>query len=211
MTLEEIRAKIVELSGSGKRVAPNARRHGIYTSFTLPELDDMLAVRDTRQRFADFGVPEFLSGKLVLDVGCNVGAVSMEFARRGANVTGVEYREDRVALCRAIAEHYQMSPQFDQTDLNALREHETWTMTCYDIVFCSSVDEYISDLPSFYRLLRQLCLDTLYLESNVQGAGSEVVVHSMLSEIFPKVVYTGNGHSGGISRKRKLFVCQVSQ
>jgi 2-polyprenyl-3-methyl-5-hydroxy-6-metoxy-1,4-benzoquinol methylase len=211
MSLEEIRSHITELSGSGKRVAPGARRHGIYSTFTLPGLDDMPAVRDTKQRFDDFGVPERLDGKLVIDVGCNVGATAFEFARRGAAVVGVEYREDRVALCQAINEHFDLGATFYQADFNALNslddlKDQQWFTWVYDIVWCSSVDEYIDNLPFFYGMLRKMCRDQLYFESNLQVKDSDLLAHCFLNDAgFKDVVYVGNGHSGGISRKRKLF------
>lgn len=214
MTLEEIRYQITELSGSGKRVAPGARRHGIYTTFTLPGLDDMPAVRDTKQRFADFGVPERLDGKIVVDVGCNVGATAFEFARRGATVVGVEYRRDRVDLCMAIAAHYDLSAIFYQDDFNAIESNfaERPWFTPKHIVWCSSVDEYIDNLPFFYGMLRRLCIETLYMESNLQIKDSDILVQSFLEDAgFANVKYVGNGHSGGISRKRKLFTAEGGQ
>lgn len=210
MSLEELRSEIVRLSGSGKRVAPNARKHGIYTSFTIPGLDDMLAVRDTAQRFRDFAIPDDLSGKRVIDVGCNVGAVSLEFARRGARVVGLEYRDDRVDLCRALFAHFGLDGLFFQVDLND--PHHTSNVLgadLYDVVWCSSVDEYIEadNLLGFYQLLLDLCpRGTLYLESNLQGGVPEALTIARLYEVGAKIVeYLGNGHSGGIARKRKLF------
>ena len=209
MTLEELRAEIIQLSGSGKRVAPNSRRHGIYTTFTVPGLDDMVAVRDTKQRFADFGIPDNLHGKLAIDIGCNVGACSLELARRGARVVGVEYREDRVVLCRQLFEYFDgFEGEFCTADFNdKTRPWEQWTSQKYDLVWSTSVDEYIEDVPAFYRLLLGLCPEgLLYLESNIQDGVSEVLTMTRLKEAGAKTVdYLGNGHSGGISRKRKLF------
>lgn len=213
MTLEEIRAQITELSGSGKRVAPGARRHGIYSTFTLPGLDDMAAVRDTKQRFSDFGVPEDMAGKWVLDLGCNVGATAFEFARRGANVVGVEFRHDRVELCMHIAAHYELPATFYQADFNAHEMERDWPafpwVRPYDVVWCSSVDEYINNLPFFYGMVYKLCRDQLYFESNLQVKDSDILVELFLKDAgFTDIKYVGNGHSGGISRKRKLFVAQ---
>lgn len=235
MDIKDIRDTIVELSGSGKRVAPGARRHGIYCSFTLPGLDDMEAVRDTRQRFRDYGFAEptedvredELCDKRVIDVGCNVGAIAFEFARRGAIVTGVEYRDDRVALCRAIARQFNyQDSRFEQADLNDLIRlnpidnvpmRPSWYES-YDVVWCASVDEYIGpkEHPQerddmrlyFYRMLRHLTAPggRCYLESNLQEAGSKFTVESELSHAGFDVKYVGDGHSGGIARKRKLFV-----
>lgn len=208
---ENILREIIRLSGSGKKVSPNARHHGIYTSFTVPGLDHIRAVRDTKQRFADFAIPEDLKGKTAIDVGCNVGAVSLELARRGAKVFGVEYREDRVQLCRELFKIYDgFEGEFEQIDLND--PHITSNVIgsrLFDMVWCSSVDEYIhpENLHGFYQLLLELAPQgILYLESNMQGGVSEILTMTRLREAGAKSVeYVGNGHSGGISRKRKLI------
>lgn len=220
LPIEHIRSLITMLSGSGKALSTQ-RRHGIYSSMTLPGLDDMEAVRDTRRRFSDFGVPENLTGKTVIDVGSNVGAMIFEAARRGATVTGVEYRDDRVSLCRMIAAKFGFQADFHQCDLNALLDEgaqvgaRPWLREQgYDVVICSSVDEYIRDLDAFYALLYGLCDGVIYFETNVQsrrtGPQQEAITVSMLNIAgFKNVEYLGNGHSGGISRKRKLFRAEV--
>lgn len=202
--LKYFRAKITELSGSGKRVV-STRRNGIYSSFTIPALADMKAVRDTKLRFDDFKVPASLEGKTFLDVGSNVGPVSFEAAIRGAKVIGLEYRDDRVQLCRKMAEYFALDCEFYTADFN----DSTTIYTRSDIVWCTSVDEYINDVPEFYRQLRQATSDTLYFESNVQRNWDEIDVYTLMHEVgFNSCRYIGNGHSGGISRKRKLFICR---
>jgi len=228
MTEEDIKSEIVRLSGSGKKVAPGARQHGIYSSFTFPPFDQMRAVRDTRKRFEDFGLYETppttsalpLSGKRFLDVGSNVGAVSFHAAGMGAEVTGVEYREDRVQLCNVIADRYLMEAKFYQTDLNEVIANESkhgddmsspsWMAVQYDVVWCSSVDEYVNDVLAFYATLHSLCADKLYFECNRQGGVSVTETEILLKKAgFKNVMYRGNGHSGGIARKRKLFTAEV--
>lgn len=210
MTLEELRGHITTLSGSGKRVV-STRRHGLYSTFTLPGLDDMPGVRDTRQRFADFFIDQDLSGKTWIDLGANVGAMSFEAARRGATITGVEYREDRVVLMQAIAEHFGMTTaEFFIADFNEPRWMEG-LQPKYDIVLCSSVDEYINNVLDFYEKLANLTNEVCYFESNIQRGVTETETIAALEAAgFKTVEYLGNGHSGGISRKRKLYRARIS-
>jgi 2-polyprenyl-3-methyl-5-hydroxy-6-metoxy-1,4-benzoquinol methylase len=188
----------------------------------------MPAVRDTLRRFDDYGIPKDLSGKTVIDIGSNVGAVSFEFARRGATVVGIEYRQDRCELCNDIAAVFGIgNVHFCRMDLNdpfhrdvILNQQitylvDTWFKKVldtnfesakYDIVWCSSVDEYIQDRPKFYSMLRQLTKQILYLESNVQGLHEDQVAKIQMIEAgLEGVEYVGAGHSGGISRRRKLY------
>jgi hypothetical protein len=108
LSLPEIRSQISHMSGGGKKLMPNRRENGIYTSVTLPGLDDMVAVRDSRVRVTEFlgGADVRLDGKTFIDIGANVGGMLFEFARRGAICTGVEFRDDRVQLMRSIANYY---------------------------------------------------------------------------------------------------------
>lgn len=219
--IEWIRSILTELSGSGKSINPTARRHGLYSTMTLPGLDDMQAVRDTLKRFDDFDVPEDLTGKTVLDLGANVGAVSFEAAIRGASrVIGAEYRDDRVSLCNIIAKYFDLNDhvKFFPADFNEGKQRlkfgpdepppeKPWRVSS-DIVFCCSVDEYILDRLKFYKMLFEVTNETLYLESNVQRGQSIDMTVVMLSSAgfdLENISHLGNGHSGGISRKRILF------
>lgn len=232
----QLEREVIRLSGSGKRLSTQ-RRNGIYSTFTIPSLSRLAAVRNTEKRLRDFGVPEDLRGKTAIDVGCNVGAIALELARRGATVDGVEYNEDRVSLCVALATYYAKvaSPltfeerdsigraKFYQTDLNQpaqgwlaawtdiiMERDESLPEWCrpHDVVLCCSVDEYIRDVSGFYERLRKLCVSggVLYLESNIQRGVSELDTMRKLREAgFSDLSYLGNGDSGGISRKRKIY------
>lgn len=120
--LSEIRSQIDEMSGGGKKLARQRRANGIYTSFTLPGLDDMIAVRDSRARVTEFlGGPDVrLDGKTFIDIGANVGGMLFEFARRGAICSGVEYRSDRVQLMRSIAAYYLEHGHVTSTESNCV-------------------------------------------------------------------------------------------
>jgi SAM-dependent methyltransferase len=42
-----------------------------------------------------------VEGRSILEVGCGRGATLLEFARRGANVVGLDYSEEALVVCRA--------------------------------------------------------------------------------------------------------------
>ena len=82
-------------------------------------------------RFQD-ALPADLSGKTVLDIGCNAGFYSMAMKRRGAaRVLGVDFDEDYLAQARFAAEVEGLEIEFRQLsvyDVGALRER-------FDVVF----------------------------------------------------------------------------
>ena len=77
------------------------------------------------QRFAA-ALPADLSGKSVLDIGCNAGFYSMEMKRRGAaRVLGIDADPDYLAQARFAAEVAELDIEFEQLsvyDVGALGE-----------------------------------------------------------------------------------------
>jgi tRNA (mo5U34)-methyltransferase len=77
------------------------------------------------QRFAQ-AIPDDLTGKTVLDIGCNAGFYSIEMKRRGADrVLGVDFDEDFLAQARFAAEVNEVDIEFRQLsvyDVGALGE-----------------------------------------------------------------------------------------
>ena len=87
----------------------NLELHGVRTA---PDhfLGDYPAVK--WRRFAD-AIPSDLTGKSVLDIGCNGGFYSIEMKRRGASrVLGVDFDEDYLAQARFAAEVLGMDIEF---------------------------------------------------------------------------------------------------
>lgn len=200
MKARAFRIELSELSGSGKRT--HTKRCGLYS--THPLFPDMYGVRDTEKRFTDFGI-ENLSGS-VLDIGSNVGAVSFQALKLGASsLRGFEFSWERVELCNTLARIEGCNASFAQVDLRQFRPNVE-----ADYVFCCSVDEYIDDVQDFYRYLRSSTLKTMFFESNVQrGQSVEETVDMLEQAGFDDINYLGNGDDGGISRRRKLFICKI--
>jgi 2-polyprenyl-3-methyl-5-hydroxy-6-metoxy-1,4-benzoquinol methylase len=55
---------------------------------------------------------ETMEGLRVLDLGCGFGALSAFFAARGATVTGVDLKEDRFEVGRAVAAEHGLDAEF---------------------------------------------------------------------------------------------------
>src|SRR5437868_7908666 len=77
------------------------------------------------QHFAN-DIPRDLTGKSVLDIGCNAGFYSLEMKRRGAaRVLGLDYDEEYLAQARFAAEVSGFNIEFRRTsvyDVAALGE-----------------------------------------------------------------------------------------
>jgi hypothetical protein len=203
------------LSGGGKRLS-TTRSHGLYSRLTIPPFENEEYVRDTIKRFDDFGFddsPSALAKETMFDVGSNVGALCWEAWRRGCrNILGMEFNDERIQFCRDVAEFHGMNKSghvdFRQADFRVSLPK----IGKASVVFCCSVDDYfdVDYLPTFYGWLASLVAKggRCFFESNIQGAKMDTdEIQGLLSSAFGYADHLGCGDSGGISRKRHLFIC----
>ncbi|MDB5597685.1 MAG: SAM-dependent methyltransferase, partial [Hyphomicrobiales bacterium] len=118
MTQDEIRARVEALSPwfhnmelGGVRTAPD-HFLGDYPA--------------TKWKHFSGAIPHDLTGKTVLDVGCNAGFYSIEMKRRGARrVLGIDFDEDYLAQARFAVEVAGLDIEFRKLsvyDVGCLRE-----------------------------------------------------------------------------------------
>src|SRR5258708_6232554 len=56
-------------------------------------------------------------GSRILDAACGVGRHSLELARRGCSVTGVDFSHEYVAVAERLARKQKVPAQFEQGEL----------------------------------------------------------------------------------------------
>lgn len=102
------------------------------------------------RRFAK-SIPEDLTGKSVLDIGCNAGFYSMEMKRRGAaRVLGLDADDEYLAQARFAAEVNQLDIDFKR-------------MSVYEVGELKEKFDMVLFLGVFYHLRHPLlALDLLY-------------------------------------------------
>ena len=120
------------------------------------------------QRFKD-ALPADLSGKTVLDIGCNAGFYSMEMKRRGAaRVLGVDFDEDYLAQARFAAEVEGLDVEFRQLsvyDIATLGER-------FDVVFFIGVFYHLRHpLLALDLIHEHVARDLLVFQSLQRGSG----------------------------------------
>lgn len=192
--------KARQLSGALKEPA-----NMLYGSFHYPEFTLANAARNTVHRFEQFEIPEDLTGKTVLDVGSNTGAVSFEFARRGATVIGLEYNKERVDFCNELSKALLVPATFYCCDANG--DFPSEIPSQFDIVSCTALDAYMDDRFALYQKLADRTKEICYLESNFPSSASrdfKVEVEdtkSFFSKFFPFVNFIGYSTAGG----RRIF------
>ena len=116
------------------------------------------------QRFAH-AIPQDLTGKSVLDIGCNGGFYSIEMKRRGAaRVVGVDYDETYLAQARFAAEVTGVDIEFR-------------SLSVYDVAQLGERFDVVLFMGVFYHLRHPLLALDLIRE---HVAGDLVVFQSMM-------------------------------
>jgi len=96
-----------------------------------------------------------VSGKALLHLQCHFGLDTLAWARRGAQVTGVDFSESSIALARSLSAELNLPAQFVCADLYQVPARLT---TTFDIVFTSyGVLHWLRDLRQWGQIIAQ-CL-----------------------------------------------------
>ena len=123
------------------------------------------------QRFQD-ALPADLTGKTVLDIGCNAGFYSMEMKRRGADrVLGLDFDEDYLAQARFAAEVEGLDIEFQQMsvyDVGQLRER-------FDVVFFIGVFYHLRHPLLALDLIHEHVAKDLMVFQSLQRGSREVM------------------------------------
>ena len=125
------------------------------------------------ERFRD-ALPADLTGKTVLDIGCNAGFYSMEMKRRGASrVLAVDFDEDYLAQARFAAEVEELDIEFRQMsvyDVGALGE-------TFDVVFFIGVLYHLRHpLLALDLIHEHVARDILVFQSLQRGSNAVLPV-----------------------------------
>ncbi|HEY0866009.1 MAG TPA: methyltransferase domain-containing protein [Fimbriimonas sp.] len=121
----------------------------VFAQNTVAEVDFLITL---------FALPR---GASILDVGCGTGRHSVELARRGYSVTGLDLSEGMISVARAKAEAAGVAAEFVQGDATAFDIGRT-----FDAAIClcegavglieQGMDAEVHDLAIFENIARHL-------------------------------------------------------
>jgi tRNA (mo5U34)-methyltransferase len=124
------------------------------------------------RHFAD-AIPEDLTGKSVLDIGCNAGFYAMEMKRRGAKrVLGLDSMDEYLRQARFAAEVNELEIEFRKLsvyDVGSLGER-------FDIVIFMGVLYHLRHPLLALDLIHEHVADDLLLFQSMQRGSTEVEV-----------------------------------
>ena len=108
-----------------------------YWYQTIAVRDDIVTpgTVDSRIRLQHLGLPDDLSGKSVLDIGCNSGMIALECKKRGATrVVGIDLQRNRLEQAHTLAEIMDLDIELREMSLFDAAE-----LGQFDLVFCIAV------------------------------------------------------------------------
>ena len=83
-----------------------------------------------------------LEGKRVLDIGCGGGLLAEEFAKAGAEVTGIDPSLESLAAARVHARQHGLDIEYR----HGVAEEVPFADDEFDLVYCCDVLEHVSDV-----------------------------------------------------------------
>ncbi len=155
-------AALTELEERVRSLAPwfhDLDLHGVRTAPNHP-LGDFL--RDLWRQIEP-AFPEVMTGKTVLDIGCNAGFYSLQLHARGAQVTGIDHDAHYLAQARFAAEVLEADIEYLQ-------------MEVYEVDRLDRQFDYVLFMGVFYHLRHPL----LALDRVAQLPREKLIFQSML-------------------------------
>jgi len=151
---------------------PHKERTQPYQSYFMEGEGYIKGSRDTLYRFDQMSMPNILTGALVLDLGSQLGAMSVEASRRGAKkVLGLEYENDFIECAEELAKYNKMPITFKQVDLKNLNGtldtiHNFFGKeNTVDIVFALSLTKHVG-VSALYQILRNFKWKYCFVEGH---------------------------------------------
>lgn len=187
----------------------NIDLHGVHTNPSNPDYPA------SRWRLIEPYVPQDLSGKTVLDLGCNAGYFAVELCRRGAQVLGVDWYPEAIEQARFVARVLNLEIDYRLQNI-------------YQFVLESHLHfDYVVFLGVFYHTrypllildrLAQMVTEKLYFQTVIkeQPQSEELTVPDELSTTdlelltdprFPRLAFIEGNLDGGYNN---WFVCNSS-
>jgi len=137
-----------------------------------------------------------IENKIVLDLGCNIGANSYYAKQNGANrVIGLDFYDEILTFACRLNNFYQLPDvDFEQYDLNKVYKCKA------DTIFCFSMESHIKNTKALVETLKQA--KVIYFETDETGESG------LIKEFKPE--YVGNTDNGIHSREKNRKVYRLT-
>lgn len=150
---------------------------------------------------------EDIKGKVVVDIGCNLGAASFWALDNGAkSVVGYDVAEAGIELANLIAKEYNLPAKFHVGDFGVPQKKVG------DVAFCfACVDDITKENDDKRRVLRDNLLkyDMVYFETHLKHTFNNWGLPSIIKDAFD-CEYLGETGEGNLKRDFYRLTCKSS-
>lgn len=176
------------------------RDHWFNEYHDMPELG-ITGTRKINDRIAHYIQDDF-KGATAIDLGCNMGQMSFQAEKWGADVIGVEFDSNAIANALEIKEKIGSNVNFVVDDLDS---NFFWnSIPKIDVVMFLAVIDTI-ELNNRYGILSKACAKTnkvMYFEGHGKAPVSKYMKNIVDYTDFSQIIYKGNTPT-----KRPFFRC----
>ena len=176
------------------------RNHWFNEYHDMPELG-ITGTRKINDRIAHYNQDDF-KGATAIDLGCNMGQMSFQAEKWGADVIGVEFDSNAIANALEIKEKIGSNVNFVVDDLDS---NFFWnSIPKIDVVMFLAVIDTI-ELDNRYGILSKACAKTnkvMYFEGHGKAPVSKYMKNIVDYTDFSQIIYKGNTPT-----KRPFFRC----
>jgi len=175
---------------------PHKERSQPYQSYFM-DGKYVNGTRDTLYRFDKMDLPKNFTGMSLLDLGAQLGSMSIEAYRRGArNILGLEYEQDFIDCATELAQYNYMSIVYKHADLKNLNStidtiHGFFGKeNTVDIVLALSLTKHVGVL-NLYHILRNFKWKYCYIEGhNCNGDLNTPHCQDIVKNLVSKFTHT---------------------
>jgi len=176
------------------------RDHWFNEYHDMPELG-ITGTRKINDRIAHYNQDDFKNATAI-DLGCNMGQMSFQAEKWGADVIGVEFDSNAIANALEIKEKIGSNVNFVVDDLDS---NFFWnSIPKIDVVMFLAVIDTI-ELNNRYGILSKACAKTnkvMYFEGHGKAPVSKYMKNIVDYTDFSQIIYKGNTPT-----KRPFFRC----
>ena len=121
--------------------------------------------RDTKSRFEKIGLTKGgLSGKFVLDLGCNTGSMLLYARQLGANeVYGIDNHAPNIYFCKDL---FSFVEEENHTFLVSSADSITLNQFNAEVIFCLAISKWVRDYDHLIRILSESGAELIWFEDN---------------------------------------------
>jgi len=194
--------KLKKAIANGTHTLPTMekRDHWFNEYHDMPELG-ITGTRKINDRIAHYNQDDF-KGATAIDLGCNMGQMSFQAEKWGADVIGVEFDSNAIANALEIKEKIGSNVNFVVDDLDS---NFFWnSIPKIDVVMFLAVIDTI-ELDNRYGILSKACAKTnkvMYFEGHGKAPVSKYMKNIVDYTDFSQIIYKGNTPT-----KRPFFRC----